>query len=181
MSRKQSKAWDTFLRIQDPQTTDVVPPLSDEWMTAYGVYPGAPAVISCLRDKVLPVIRDLRDVLDWYFFLIHDRTSGVPTDDKGEYVHLRLVFREPIAKLGLPTGWEMTRSVDFKNAGGFNFDIMCGDNPAVDGMKLLAMQSEWVLSFLEAHRADAEPMSLIKQIRQFFHFTSNMLQVKGVG
>jgi hypothetical protein len=47
-----------------------------------------------LRTQVAPLVRTLREreLVGWFSFFVHDRSSGVPTarDDHAAYLHLRL-------------------------------------------------------------------------------------------
>jgi hypothetical protein len=186
--RISSKNWDTFLIIPTPNTTDEASVADADWLSARGVEPGSPVVLQLLRKQVLPLIRWLEDRhgLDWYFFLVHDRASGVPTTekDKNPYIHLRLVFKKPMRSLlellhQRAPRFEMTMPVtDGDKIAGIDEEILRGN--IHDARRLIGQQSEWVLDLLEAHERDADPLVLVKQVRQFGHYFSNMLQMKFV-
>jgi len=73
--------------------------------------------MNLLRTKVIPTIDDLnaKKLINWYCFLVHDRSSGVPTtlDDNLPYVHLRFelpdLSKEDDFKNNLPDYCSMTR------------------------------------------------------------------------
>ena len=96
---------ETFVQIPTPATA-----------TAIAVWQG---YLDLLRFKVAPVLRRLtaNRTITWYCFLVHDRTTGVPTqaNDPNPYIHLRVQLgtRVRLADLQkrLPADFTMTRMV----------------------------------------------------------------------
>lgn len=177
---KPSRDWATFLPIQEPNTNDKVSALDPGWCLASGVYPGADVVLRLLRDEVLPLVRHLerRHGLIAYHFLVHGRLSGVPTveTDNGSYIHLRLTFKKPKESLDLVHSprFVMTRSVTNGGVpGGIDGSLVSVAACA----KLINAQSAWVLALIEAHRWKDDAL-MVRQVQQFLHFFSNMLQIK---
>ncbi len=170
------KHWDTFLRIQPRETSDCAP-IGDEWCAAMGCTSGAGEVLDLLRKHVLPLVRGTKG-LDYFFYLVHDYTSGVPVSpaiDKADYIHLRLVFTEPVHTLTIQSPWEMTKSVD-PSGTGFDDGILIGGAEA--GHRLIGKASAFVLDLIEAHKSDADVLAVIKNVRQYLHFIANMTQVR---
>lgn len=200
----KSCEWATFLRIPPPSTSDKVPALDPAWCAARGVNTGAEVVLRLLRDEVVPLVRQLerKHGLKSYHFLVHDRQSGVPTteDDHGAYIHLRLVFKRAIDlynKVGLSGmssasfpgnvsfvqryPFEMTRPVDSSgqtSIGGIDLNLIVGGEMSMlqRAGRLIELQSEWVLALIEAHRW-TDDADMVRQVLQFGHFMSNMLQM----
>lgn len=179
----KSRQWSTFLRIPEPNTSDFVPVLDPGWCAARGVNPAAEVVLRLLRDEVLPLIRALekRHGLESYHFMIHDRTSGVPTDekDRSAFIHLRLFFKK-LKKdfyLEFSTKFEMTRptsGAQQESVGGIDSELI----DAHSFSRLLHMQSAWVLALVEAHDwSKSDVGSMVRQCLQFGHYFSNMLQM----
>lgn len=166
---KRSRIWDTFLPIPAASTTSEAPPLDSDWLAAIGAGPGAPLILSLLETEVFPVVRRLARTgrLEWYMFLLHDRNSGVPTtpEDKGAYVHLRLVFRRSQARPALPKAFQMTYGRE--------------ELPDTTGRvaRLIGYQSEWVERLVSSlpHTDDA---ARVREVRQFLHYFANMTQIK---
>lgn len=177
----KSFVWDTFLRIPEPATSDVAPSVDAEWLSARGINPGAPALLQRLREDVLPLVRRLEKKLDRWFFLVHDRSSGVPClpSEDGGYVHLRLSFKRAVAEPHLPGKWQMTRAITDEGSviGGVDLKLLQSRDSACI-RELLAMQSAWVLRVVEWHRADADEAAMLKQVRQLLHYFSNMTQMR---
>lgn len=178
---KRSRKWETFLPISQFYTSDAAPAFDSAWCTAAGVNPSSEIVLRLLRDKVLPFVRDLQDNhhLLSYNFLVHDRNSGVPTDEKdhGAYIHLRLSFYQP-RTLKNKDGFVMTRPIPAhhdKTIAGVNLDLFKNRN-INEVWLLINKQSEWVLTFIEAHTWKYD-VAMVQQVKQFGHFFCNMLQM----
>lgn len=140
-------------------------------------------MLRLLRDEVVPLIRSLKRLgLASYHFLIHDRHSGVPVATDGSYIHLRLSFKKPQV-LDVGGKFEMTRPVDTTTqatVSGIDGTLLVGKDPQArmkTFTRLLELQSEWALALIEAHnwKDDAD---MVRQVLQFGHFLSNMLQMQ---
>ena len=172
-------AWESFWPLPSPLQADQAPELDAGWLAARGIDPGAPLVLGCLRDEVLPLVRRLEGdgTLAWYAFLIHGYASGVPTppDDPRSFVHLRLVVKKR-APLRLPERWLFTRRAPLlKEIAGISASALVTKD--IDAAWwLIGAQSAWVLSFIEQHK-DADMLDLIRHAKQFLHFFVNMTQV----
>ena len=154
-----------------------MPELDPAWLAARGIDPGAPFVLQCLRDEVLPLVRRLEreGALAWYSFLVHGYASGVPTvpDDRRNFVHLRFVARSGVAPQ-LPAGWLFTRQQALSTEIAGIRTSALADVEAV--WRLIGAQSEWVLALIEQHK-DADVLDLLRNTRQFLHFFVNMTQM----
>ena len=180
----RSKDWSTFLPIPEDKTSDQANALDPGWLEARGVYGGSPTVLRLLRDEVLPLIRYLERErgLSSFHFLVHDRMSGVPTDekDKGSYVHLRLLFKKSIGlHLEKFPHFVMTHAImdPRPTAGGVDGGLLKNAEMA---WRLIDMQSAWVLAFIEAHQWKDDG-DIVRQMRQYLHYFANMTQMKLVG
>ena len=181
--------WDTFLRIPDPATSDEVPVAEDGWLDAKGVSPAAPAILRLLQREVVPLIRRLENrsmrQISGYFFLIHNRESGVPTtaDDRSAYIHMRLYFcgvrsRAAVQKL-LGGEWVMTRAIYDEGTSIAGIDPKFIRGGSVDAIReILKKQSELALQIVRTYTDDVDPLALIGQVRQCLHYLSNMLQMR---
>jgi len=182
---KKSSSWVTFLRIPEPNTNDIVPALDPGWCVASGVYPGAEVVLRLLRDEVLPLIKNCEKLLlTGYHFLIHDRLSGVPTteNDKSNYIHLRLNFKQPTElKLSNYPRFEMTRPAATGQTSVGGIDLIIVKNQDLEKVnRLIELQSEWMLALIDAHEWKDDAL-MVRQVKQFLHFTANMAQMRVVG
>lgn len=183
------RVWDTFLRIPDPSTTDLAPVADAGWLEAKGVSASAPIVLRLLRREVLPLVRRRHDQpIRGYFFLVHNRESGVPTtkEDKGAYIHMRLYFYDAktpqqVAKL-IGDQWEMTRPIREESEDIAGIDRKFVRSGSADAIReILKAQSELVLKIIETYTDDVDTLVLIGQVRQCLHYVANMCQIKVVG
>lgn len=157
------RMWETFLKIgeQDP---------SDATITEGG----ARLMVQVVREHILPMVRCLeRDkLIDWYCYLVHDRSGGVPEPDgeRGVYVHMRYSCESGnrSASSGFdnelfPSPWGMTRQMS---------------PPAANEMaswRRLGEQSAMVLRIVERHQDDDE---CLRQLAVMLHYFSNMTQMR---
>jgi hypothetical protein len=175
--------WETFLRIEP--LADEAPVLDEAWCAARGVSPLALPLIRHLRRDVLPLIRKLEGFgLFWYCFLVHDRSSGVPTteDDRDPYIHLRF---ELVPKpwqgeedmLGfLSSSWKMTRQIELPDQiAGLNLKYRF-DAPTA--WRIIASQSRWLLELIEEHGSDVDDGTVLQHVRQFLHYFANATQIR---
>jgi hypothetical protein len=183
--------WETFLHVDDSRVSDAAPVLDDAWLAARGVESISPIVFRHLRDEVLPLVRRLEheEGLVWFFFLIHDRASGVPTtpDDKGLYIHMRMEFvrRGPDFDLSmlLPPEWSMTRRAELPGeiAG---VDAMAFNGDVGRAWRLMGEQSAWLVRLVEAHAEiydsgkPIDELTYVRHAKQFLHFLANMCQMR---
>ena len=75
-----NQMWETFVKIG-------MPPFSLH------------QIVSDIRTKIDPLVSSSNgNIMEWYSFLIHDKTSGVPTtdDDKNAYFHVRFTVKKGI-------------------------------------------------------------------------------------
>lgn len=171
--------WETFLPVPALILTDAAPVADAAWLTCRGVEPESPSILLCLRDHVLPLVRKFEShhALTWYSFLIHDRSSGVPTadDDRCLYVHLRLCVPDLNVDLAavLPPEWAMTRRT--------KLGAIAGVEPAVldaeQAWQIIGQQSAWLLALLES-MPSADGLQLVAHVRQFLHFSANACQMR---
>jgi hypothetical protein len=118
--------------------------------------------------------------IDWYCFLIHDRTSGVPTasDDNALYLHLRFALSQSASESkfqnSLPDCCSMTRNVgaeQVSSIAGLDKALLKNDDIA-EAWRIIGEQSEWLLDMLMVHKEDARLFP--NQVNQFLHYYSNM-------
>lgn len=172
-------AWESFWPLPDPLHADRAPELDATWLAARGIDPGAPLVLRCLRDEVLPLVRRMEraGTLAWYSFLVHGHASGVPTapDDRRAFIHLRLVTRRGAAPQ-MPAGWLYTRQQPLSpQIAGVQTSAL-STRSADAAWRLIGAQSEWVLALIEQHEG-ADVLDLLRNTRQFLHFFVNMTQM----
>jgi hypothetical protein len=117
---------------------------------------------------------DSTDRLDWFAFLVHDRTCGVPATDDRSYIHVRLALRDA-EDLALGAPWEMTRRQALPSEiAGVDAAALAGG--AGTAWRILGEQSALFLSILE-RCTDPSP---VQHVRQFLHFFANMAQMRVV-
>jgi hypothetical protein len=165
-----SQMWETFVRIGIPPI-----PLHQ--------------IVDAIRTKIHPMVSfSHNNIMAWYCFLIHDKTSGVPTteDDKNAYFHIRFTVKKNTSIKGekdinkyLPEYCEksMTRRCsDVASIQGIEKSIL-KDGDIAESWKLMGEQSEWVLTMLKGHEENAQIP--VNQLVQFMHFFMNMLGLGG--
>lgn len=167
-----SRAIETFIPIQ----------LSGSPLSIWHDY------LDLLRFTVTPLVEQLRteQLITWYCFLVHNRTSGVPThaSDNNLYVHLRMAPAKGVTlktlKKHLPSACKMTRRVpqpvpqalDRANVTAFT------GGSVREGWKVLGDSSEWVLRMLGVH--DQKNRIPVENVSQFLHYVGNQLLVQMV-
>jgi hypothetical protein len=159
--------WETFIRI----------PRAD---IASGIH------IETIRKRLAPMIDRLVNsrIIDWYCFLIHDKTSGVPTNpnDEDAYFHVRLGLQTDstpdMLLTSLPDYCTMTRPIEaawVANILGIDKTLLKNENIA-EAWKIIGEQSEWLLKMLNSHKKEANIFPT--QMAQFLHYLSNMTQLR---
>ena len=147
------------------------------WETFIRILPGED-VIDLIRSRVQPVVSRLRDEggVGWYHFLIHNKDSGVPTgqEDNAAYFHLRFEFKDSDPSEILPSYCVMTRKHAPENIYGIEKTLLKNEE-INEAWRVIGEQSEWVLNMLAIHKEDVKVPA--KQIFQFMHYFSNMLQL----
>jgi hypothetical protein len=160
-------------------------------------YSGAVRELTCgsvmqkpdsIDRKIAPLVSRINGMIDWYCFLVHDRTSGVPTtpDDRGAYFHIRVSLRSNVDSeeflKSLPGYCLMTRKVerewvkDISAGGGTMFDTSLLKNGEIEDVwRIIGEQSEWLLDMLSIYRDDAQIP--LRHIGQWFHYYFNMTQL----
>jgi len=162
-----NKMWETFIKIGPEVHHDIL--------------------YDMLRFKIHPMISDLRRerIIDWYCFLIHVKTSGVPTteDDKNAYWHIRFTVSGNIdPKDFLPNFCGMTRKVERE----WVKDIYISSTEVMDkslfvngdieeAWRIIGEQSEWLLGLLDIYKKDVKITPI--QIKPFLHYFANMTQL----
>lgn len=190
--RKQEERcaiWDTFLRIPSGATSDEVPPVDPSWLDMKGVYHSAPALLRLLQREVIPLVRRTMTGYDQpvsnYFFVVHDRESGVPTtaDDKSGYIQMRLYFwatttLSKVQKL-LGDKWVMTKPIHDEGMKIAGIDEKFIRDGKVDAVRdILKAQSHLALQIVDTYTDDVDLLILIQQVRQNLHYLSNMFQMR---
>jgi hypothetical protein len=142
--------------------------------------------VDLLRLHVAPLVVDLRKagLVGWFSFLVHDRTSGVPTaaGDDDAFVHLRFEL------VGSTTLDQLASSLPeicmFTRAHGpiTPESILPADFHALRAPELphawalFGASSEWTLDFVTSHR-DGQPIPL-QNVAQFLHYLGNQLMIR---
>jgi hypothetical protein len=182
---KRSKVWDAFLRIPNPATSDIVPAAEAPYLQARGVEASAPEALRLLRTCVAPLMNRLEHLpVDYRYFLVHDKHSGVPTKEDGAFIHLHVAFTHPVAlrddvrACGYLHWNIITPAKESDRIAGVDTSIM----QVTDGLhatrRLLHAQSSFVLELLDTFREDADPLKVLNQIRQQMHYFANMIQMR---
>lgn len=162
------RMWETFIRI----------PVENNLFRHSELF-------SIARTKVQPVIFLLIEnkIINWYSFLIHDRHSGVPTneEDNSPYFHVRVSLREDVdPKIFLtllPNYCILTRRIEQgqKSISGINSSILVNEDIS-EAWRIIGEQSELYLRLLAIHKNDMTIPP--QQIAQFLHFLANMTQIR---
>lgn len=162
----KSVVYNAFLPIRTNLRGDATPDADVGRLEARGIDPEALSVLRHVRDDVLSLVRRLKH-LKSFSFLVHDRTSGVPTsaEDASAYVHLRLVFVKDVdAKKLLGDRWAWVSRVEETKEEAQAHEIL---NP----------QSAWYLDLVDRYKHLAD-FDLLMKVRQHFHFFANMAQMR---
>ena len=165
------RMWETFVRLE----VETRRPVSD-------------SVFNTIRVKIGPLISRISGMIDWYCFLVHGRTSGVPTtpDDGRAYFHIRVSLRSNVNPEdfmeSLPDYCLMTRKVerewvkDISIGEGTKFGTSLLKGEKIEEVwRIIGEQSEWLLSMLSIYRENVQIP--IQHIGQWFHYFFNMTQL----
>jgi hypothetical protein len=144
--------------------------------------------LDVLRSVIAPMVRDLsrKGMINWYCFLVHDRSSGVPTSEEDDrpYVHLRVSLTQATSEAEfisqLPSFCQFSRKMSMPNPPSLDkVDIQFLVKGQVEeGWKILGESSEWVLKMLDAH--DPNKPVPPQNVTQFLHYIGNQLQAEAV-
>lgn len=144
--------------------------------------------LDLLRTKVAPLVRRLQGLgtVEWFSFLVHNRHSGVPTDESDQelYVHFRFELAEGANSddliSQLPSFCKMTRMMPVPQRDRLdNNDISAFKDQKVEwGWRVLGEGSEWILRMLESH--DPSVRIPPQNVAQLLHYIGNALFVKVV-
>lgn len=165
----KTSIWNAFLPIRAISKGDDPPDADVTWLMSRGIEGEALSVLRHLRKDVLPIVRKLetnKSLLS-YSFLVHDRTSGVPcpAEDHSAYIHLRLVLKNKLsAKRFLSNKWVYVSLVTTTEKERFVHEV-------------LDRQAAWYLSLIERGEKLSD-IDLLRDIRQFLHYFSNMSQMR---
>lgn len=138
-----------------------------------------------IRFELHPIVTELLDknAIDWYCFLVHGKSSGVPTtaNDSHLYIHLRFSLKEAVDAASvvkmLPPSCVMTAPIDIgriQSITGVDKSALKNED-IEEAWRIIGEQSEWVLDFFSAHKVDATISP--HQTSQFLHFFDNMTQI----
>jgi hypothetical protein len=175
---RRSRVWRTFLKIDNAILGDA-PPIDALLLKSMGCEESTPIVIDLLRQHVLPMLRGAqRRYIQHYWFLVHNRESGVPTveSDKSIYLDITIVFGDPCVFLpGDP--FVMTRPHELGDAcAGWDTKKLHHGIESVYG--LLDAQARLVVQFLESFRKDTDDLTVLRHMRQYMHYFSNATQMR---
>ncbi len=168
------------------------PDLTRMWETFVRIGPASSVRsgrhIERLRIHLTPLIERLTELglVSWYCFLIHGRTSGVPTPagDEDSFWHVRLSLatgRAPEDLLAaLSPECAMTRHVPVADltriAGLESARLTSGD--IEDAWKVIGEQSQWLMETARMYRDDLRVDEMNRELRQYLHFFANMAQLQ---
>jgi hypothetical protein len=136
--------------------------------------------IEKMRTMIYPLLTRLMEdgVINWYGFLIHDKDSGVPTtpDDPNPYLHIRVSLTKDIGLSGLkqllPAHCVLTRKdLNVRKIAEIDTSLLI-NNDIAEAWRVFGEQSEWLLSMINAHKADAHIFP--GQVDQFLHYFKAM-------
>lgn len=158
--------WETFVKI----------PAEDSRIRLNIVY-------NIIRSKICPLISSLRDkdVIAWYCFLLHDRSSGVPTskNDVNPYFHIRFELKKDIDPDDfLPNYCVMTRKIrreQVESIVGIDKSLIKNEQ-IEEAWRIIGEQSEWLIDMLNIHKENVDIP--YQQVAQFLHYFSNMTQLQ---
>ncbi len=130
-----------------------------------------------LRTEIIPLLDELTTagIVDWYSFLLHTHSQGVPTsaNDPNSYVHLRLeapsVDNVDDLSKRLPPTCLWTRPA--RNIDNPKWTHIPGTMSPSDYWRVLGEASEWVLRMIKAH-TDHAPVPG-RNVAQFVHYIHN--------
>jgi len=161
-----NRMWETFIRIPD-----AVP---------------FHAFYDIIRFEIVPLIFQLKSkgAINWHCFLIHDRSSGVPTsvDDPSAYFHIRVALEKDADSKeflnSLPSYCIMTRKIErnsVENIAGVDKSRLKNDD-IEEAWRIIGEQSQWFMDMLNIHKEDVKISA--EQVFQFLHYFSNMAQLQ---
>jgi hypothetical protein len=141
--------------------------------------------LDLLRFQVAPLVTTLRKQghIGWYSFLVHDRTSGVPTTegDHDCFIHLCLELVGPATLdhvvAALPRACLFTRvhgQVSPESIYPADASSFC-EPQLPKAWALIGATSEWTLDFLASHQSN-RPIP-IQNVAQFLHYLGNQFMV----
>jgi hypothetical protein len=148
------------------------------------------ALFNTIRFKVSALVtqRKSEGVINWYCFLVHDQTSGVPTThgDTNPYFHIRMAldksYQHSFPK-NLPEYCVMTRKIEKKWVENISitremvFDVALLKHESIEEVwRIIGEQSEWLLKTFDAYKENVSipPLHII----EFLHYYSNMTQLR---
>ncbi len=173
-----SKVWRTFLRITPDATRSEVPAADPAWLMSKGIEMGAPAVLELVRKHLFPWLRANASHLRAYWFLVHDRDSGVPTtaDDKNAYLDITLVFYDMAARPELPPAFVLTQADALSGAAGWDTNVLVAGIDSVH--RLLFQQTQLLEAFVMSFKEGTDTFAMLKHLRQFYHYFANHSQMR---
>lgn len=141
-----------------------------------------------VRNQIYPLITKLRNdgIINWYCFLVHDKSSGVPTtpDDTNFYYHIRFDVKEDITPVQyLPSYCVLTRKIDpswVKNISigqGLTYNTLLMKDESIEEVwRIIGEQSEWVMNLLNSFKENVTIPFLY--VGQFLHYYANMTMLR---
>lgn len=173
----KSRTWRTFLKIDSTLLGDSPPAADAAWLAAHGMEESAPIVLELLRRHVVPLAKSWPDRVSLWF-LVHNRASGVPTDehDKAAYLDITFSFSEPVTFV-MSHPFVMTEPTELsKECAGWDLRELHGGILSV--RRLLNLQAGLLLAFIDSFEPSTETFAMLKHLRQYFHGFANMSQMR---
>jgi muconolactone delta-isomerase len=145
-------------------------------------------IFQTIKTKVYPTIEQLKKdgKVDWYSFLIHGKSSGVPTtnDDNNAYFHIRFSIskeadEEQVLK-SIPDFCVMTGKVNPSSVESISIGNTIKFNPSLlkqgeieEIWRIIGEQSEFLLNVFERYKDDV--VIPVEEIWSFLHYFHNMV------
>lgn len=179
---KVSRVWRTFLKIDSSLLKNKAPVADALWLAQQGMNESSPIVLELLREHVVPMYEAIKPEIEWVWFFVHNRDSGVPTteDDKAAYLDITIVLRSHlvVSTIGLDAPFVMTRP-DKLSAQCAGWDLKQLNKGGVEIVHALHnMQARMLLQFIAGFNKDADTMTILKHLRQYMHYLANVTQMR---
>jgi hypothetical protein len=171
----KSHTWRTFLKIDSALLGDTPPAADAAWLAARGMEESAPVVLELLRRHVVQFAKDYFEHTSLWF-LVHNRESGVPADDKAAYLDITISFAHPIVFTPCAP-FVMTQPAELsKECAGW--DLRELHHGILSVRRLLNLQTGLLLAFIDSFEPSTETFVMLKHLRQYMHYFSNQSQMR---
>lgn len=149
-------------------------------------------IFEIIKTKLLPAIKQLKTEwnVDWYSFLIHTGSSGVPTtvDDNTPYFHIRFSIPIDIDKdrllKSLPDYCLMTRKIDppltsISVSSTLKYNPSLHKKEGIDAVwRIIGEQSELILKIFDSYKDNV--VIPPEEIWSMLHYFHNMVGMSAI-